>query len=572
MKAICFCGNVIVKEFDTDISTVENEISVKIKKEQLSKKGYDVIRISDTLTKAKAGDDGYMFFPTNCSCGVSLCYFTQRDNAVFTSLVSAMPVCGIGGNENAILIIVKGMACDVRFRVENNNGEYSISPEFVLDGDEPYEDIELTYYKMPNSTYSDMGRIYRKYQLEEKNCIPIRERIKTNEYLKYAAESMEVRIRMGWKPVPTPVMHQNPENEPPLKVVCDLEKLNAIVGQMQVQGIEKAELCLVGWGEGGHDGRFPQQIPSDPRYGGDDELKAFIKKAQKLGYNVVCHTNSVCAYEVADNWDKEALTKQKDEHGNIEPMVRKGYVNSGGLSGGAPWHMCARSAYEKYAVIDLPKVAEYGFRGLHFVDELTACEPVKCYDENHPVTRKDAVKYYRKIAQLSKQLFGGFQSEAWLDFLNADVDYIMYTTFNSKLTHKLNPLFDEGIPFWQIVYHGIVLSNFSSETVNYPLKDNYQQLKFLEYGSRPLMYFYSKFGEGKNWMGDIDLTCASDEEIKTSVAAMKIAYDDYERLNYLQYEFMDNHEKLSDNVYRITYSDGTKITVDYNCGEYKIEK
>ena len=56
------------------------------------------------------------------------------------------------------------------------------------------------------------------------------------------------------------------------------------------------------------------------------------------------------------------------------------------------------------------------------------------------------------------------------------------------------------------------------------------------------------------------------------VDALKAAYDEYERLKWLQYEFMENHEKLGEGVYRVTYSDGTRITVDYNREDYTVEK
>ena len=67
-----------------------------------------------------------------------------------------------------------------------------------------------------------------------------------------------------------------------------------------------------------------------------------------------------------------------------------------------------------------------------------------------------------------------------MDYMNSDVDAILYVGVQSKLTHEQNPLFDEGIPFWQLVYHGIVMSNPTSQTVNYPVKDKYQHLKFIE--------------------------------------------------------------------------------------------
>ena len=58
------------------------------------------------------------------------------------------------------------------------------------------------------------------------------------------------------------------------------------------------------------------------------------------------------------------------------------------------------------------------------------------------------------------------------------------------------------------------------------------------------------------------------DEIAKTVAAIKRAADDYDRMKHLQYEFIENHEKLDNGVVRVTYSDGSVITVDYLGGEY----
>ena len=49
-------------------------------------------------------------------------------------------------------------------------------------------------------------------------------------------------------------------------------------------------------------------------------------------------------------------------------------------------------------------------------------------------------------------------------------------------------------------------------------------------------------------------------------------YDEYKTLQHLAYELMLKHEKVSDGVYRVTYSDNTVITVDYNKNTYEVTK
>ena len=45
---------------------------------------------------------------------------------------------------------------------------------------------------------------------------------------------------------------------------------------MKNAGIDKAELCLVGWNVRGHDGRWPQAFPVEPALGGEEELHWLI--------------------------------------------------------------------------------------------------------------------------------------------------------------------------------------------------------------------------------------------------------------------------------------------------------
>lgn len=560
-----------IRELSPAVEEHGDLIKLTIPKSHLCVPRFDTLVIESSLTTAHKGDKGYMFYPTNFYYGFALTYFVERPNTLFRTWPCATHTCGFCGNENAVFMRIEGEAHDARFEIEYKDGVYSARPHFKFDGDEPDEDITVYYQLMPNATYVDMAKVYRKYQMECKNCIPLRERAAMREPLRRAADCLELRIRMGWKPIPTPVRHQNLQNEPPLKVTCDIATLNKIIDKMHEKGVDKAEICLVGWGPGGHDGRFPQQYPPDERYGTDEDMRKFIARAQKMGYLVVCHTVTCGAYEIANNFDRDLLTKKKDENGDLVPYIREHYKKMG-LNGGEPYSLCAKTAYENYAIHTFPKVRGYGFEGLHYNDELTAIIPEKCYDPNHPVSRKEAWHYFRKVAELSRDLFGGFQTEGYMDFMNEYLDAALYIGVQSELSHEQNPLFDEGIPFWQLVYHGIVLSNPTSQTINYPVKEEAQHLKFLEYGGRPVMYYYSKFGEKHNWMGDLDLHCATDEDIEKSVDAIKIAYDEYEELKHLQYEFMDNHEKLGDGIYRTTFSDGTKITVDYSNDSYKIEK
>lgn len=172
-----------------------------------------------------------------------------------------------------------------------------------------------------------------------------------------------------------------------------------------------------------------------------------------------------------DGYDPAGVREHTDDAGREQCLDRvdvpdeprsDGYAMSGGLSGGVPYILCAEEAYEKYGVSELPKVRDYGFSGLHFIDELTAVEVMPCCHPEHPVNRTE--------------------------------------------------------------------------------------------------------------MGDIDLWLVSDEDMDGVVKALRDADEEYRTLKHLQYEFMDKHEKVGEDVYRVTYSDGTVITVNYREGGYTVEK
>lgn len=84
--------------------------------------------------------------------------------------------------------------------------------------------------------------------------------------------------------------------------------------------------------------------------------------------------------------------------------------------------------------------------------------------------------------------------------------------------------------------------------------------------------WYANFLTGKsNWMGKEDLTCATDEELRAGVAAIKKGYDEFEKLADLQFALMDDHRLLTPTVSLTTYSQGTRVVVNHGSAPYVFE-
>lgn len=511
---------------------------------------------------AESGEEGYLVLPRGRK-GVgddSLCFFRTRQDCEVVTEGPEMTMYGMIAKGRSFLAVVTGMTYDYELVAKVENQVYSVFPRFLLHGRKPYERMEVRFERLPDEAdYNDVAHAYRSYRMDRGELRPLKVRKEERRILEEAMRSPFIRIRMGWKPVPTPVLEQTPETEPEMKVACTFDDVIALMEECHRQGIRHAEFCLVGWNCKGHDGRWPQIFPVEPALGGEEKLREVIKRAKELGYLIVCHTNSTDAYSIAKNWDEEDLIRKAD--GKISQ-------NETSWSGGAMYDLCPAAALRQAEEM-LPQVAALGFTGLHYIDVISTVPPRTCYSEKHPVTARQCVEYWRAIMRLSRKLFGGFSSEGGYDFAAPDMDFGLYISFGDKGC----PLSDCTVPLWQLVYHGIVMGNPYTTTVN---PDEEDWLKVVEYGGRPAIYFYSQFvtpKEGRdNWMGTLDYACHTGEEREKSVAGIAATCRAYEELAWLQEEFMERHRETAPGVYEILYSDGSIIEVDYNRKSYSVQK
>lgn len=518
--------------------------------------GIKHIEIQPEFATATVGEDGYFVMPNG-----HLGTFREK-NGEHALLGNPMPMFGMKTPRMTFVGIVTGLPHAYTLVARAKDGRYSLSLRFQLDGRAPYDDIAVTYRTLAggDADYAGMARAYRRYQLDRGACVPLKERARNNPALDYATKSVEVRIRQGWKPAPSPVEEQTPATEPPMRAVVTFDRVGEILDAFRERGIERAEICLVGWNRKGHDGRYPQLFPVEEALGGEAKLRRLIEKARRMGFQIVAHTNSSDAYRISEVWDEEYIIRDPDQK----------LSKNACWSGGRTYNVCPRRSYERFAQRDLRAVADLGFRGIHYIDVLTIVRPRACFDPRHPLDPNGAARWNDKILAEAKAIFGGVASEGPYDFACGNLDYVLYVSFGG-LT-KIPKMVDRVVPIWQLVYHGIILSNPFTETTNYTIKGDRERLKLVEFGGRPMFYFHSKFLEGsKQWMGAEDITCESDEAMAAGVAKIKEGHDEFQALCHLQMQFMEGHEMVSADVSKTTFSDGSEIVCNYGAAPFTHE-
>lgn len=559
-----------------DVAATGDVLRVCVTATGISERGtarLKTVRLLPEFGAANEGDNGYLVIAQQSG---ALCHLRdKKPGQHFVSVYQSscqcpMPLFGTVRGDSAVAGIITSGQFDARFCVSANWGtqrKYAIDPVFTLrsfrEETRLTDNLAVEYHFLPKTeaNWLGIGKRYRQFNFTKRGLRPLRIRAASSPALAYSAGALEVRIRLGVKPVPYEIKEQTPETEPPIRVFCNFARVRDILDEFHRQGIARTEFCLVGWNRGGHDGRYPQIFPVEPVLGGEAELRATIKHGQKLGYQMVAHDCYYGAYRISEDWSEEYLRKERD-----------GSPQKGGVwGGGQSYNICLARAYDLFAKRDLPKIRALGFSGAHYSDVLSIIGPRPCYDPRHPQTRRQDAEAATRILALAQKIFGAVQSEGSLDFTAPALDRVLYVDCDKWLPLMKRPYVDTCVPLYQTVYHGVLLYNLSTETVNsQPGETTY--LKTIEYGAAPLAYFYGHFllDASKNWLGQRDYRYDDAASLKQVVTELRRVYDDVVRLRHLQMEFIEDYRQIAEGVVQTTYSNGDRVVVNYRQQPYTL--
>lgn len=526
-------------------------------------RGAKELRLLPELSRAETGDDGYYLMPRNIGMrGDFQVFFTEREDAEMTYSRPILSLYGIKKKDFCVLLKPE-RNYKFSYTIRCEKGVYTVTPVVRFDtptSDDAYDDIRIVIIELPSDAgYADMAAAERNIRLSRGEISPLSKKCAERPVMEYQRHAPMIRIRMGWKQSPSPVKHQTPDNEPPMHVACTFADVRRIADSLKKQGINKADLQLVGWGIGGHDGRFPQFFPADERLGGETEMKKTIEYVKNLGFHISTHTIWIDSYEIADtfSWDNVV----KDRNGR--------YLQIGDYSSGYAYHVCPEKQWEN-AIREEPRIAALGENGIHFTDVISIVEPDTCHSPSHPVTTAQGIAWAERLMKFNQVLYGAFCSEGAMDFALGELDYALYVTFGDGFGRNEYAFADRYLPFWELIYHGILYYNPTSPTINYTLKDPADRLTFIMRGGLPSFYFYSRFRTGaKNWMGDNDLTL---EELEKSVSAIKEGMELYKPFEDRQLIYMTDYIFGDDGIETAVYADGFRVVGNFSDKPKEYEK
>ena len=462
------------------------------------------------------------------------------------------------GEGEAWLAIVKGMRCECVDWVEVENGQYRMglrlkAAEIEFD---PYENWVVDFHPLSgtDASYSGMGRRYRSWQLSRGEVKPLRERVEGNPALAYAAESIFVRVKFGRCDRTRTTPEDWLRGTQPVLVEHTFKDFEDIARRLREAGVEKAEMCMVGFQKGGHDGPLPDLFPADDRFGGEAGMRDAAAFAKSLGFRVSCHINQNNFYKNARRWNENDVAK--DAEGN--PL--KYTVFPGGQVYRSCWEVCCN----KYVDRDIADMKALGLDGLMHVDVTSAILPGVCHDPRHPNNRESMRRWQCKVGEKARAAFGGYSSECGIDHCASFLDNALYASNYPGLHSPKTKLVDGHFPVWHVAYSGIILSNPYYATIDAPCPRDTgsgrsdavrgdlpiwtyldtperRMLKVFELNGRP-MFYYTDYRD---------------------LAPLKRMDERWRPLKHLQFEFLDDHAEIAPNVTRSRYGNGEEVVCNY---------
>lgn len=467
-----------------------------------------------------------------------------------------MGVCGILDQNYSLGAFLDNgrFDCSLRIRVCHGKDKlYSIDMIYSLrdyyDDSILADDISVHFEYISSGDYTDLAYAYRKYVTTKRNILSLTEKVVDNPVLQYAAKAITMRCRLGVKPMPCTVWEQTAENQPPVRVMMRFPDVTRLIEACSEKEVGPIEFQMVGWNYGGHDGAFPQVFPVESAFGGEEEMRKTIQRAGELGYPISVHDCYTGGYSLAENF-------------NINYVLRNhgGALNvSNQFAGGQCYRWCPKCAYEHYAKTNMAEISKLNLTGSYYVDVISIIRLVKCYHPEHPLSRREAAQYWKKLLKLQQKLFGASYSEGAREWALPELDhaYIVGEAIESEC-HFV----DEKVPFFQIVYHASVLySSFRDGIDTFPGDIVY--LRNIAYGGLPQVYYHHIFavGWGGGWKND--LTFETDRLDKDAQVFKRMS-DDISRYSHLQFEKMEKFTMHGNALSETIYANGTKVWVNYS--------
>lgn len=573
--------------FKVGYSVSDNYMTADIDIKSISEgKTYKLNKISllPGFFSGTGNDEGYMFVPDGCG---ALINYNNGSAAVYSAPVYGndismderleksktesirMPVFGAVKNNSAMLAVIDegDTAAEISAAVKNSDNYYNYVyssltvrntyEKMMFSADKTDRSRSTAYYKNSlvkdidsyrvryylleeNAGYSEMAAVYREYLVKEKN---LKKQVGDPTLNIDLIGAIDVKANfLGFTYYKT-------------KPLTTYEEALDILKKIKESGVDGIQLRYMGWNNNGlTNNKTLKSVSAIGKLGGRKNLSAL---------NDWCAENSVKVdYDIEllkfySGSKKYKVSNPFNETISFSRYLRSVYAKD---ISKRSWYMLSSKYLDdnfKKISSDLNKL-DISNISLSTLTNLLYSD----YNRKSQVTREEMKN--RIVSVLSSN---GNNLKISGEKANAYTLPYMSKIYSSPFYSSGYSIFDEEIPFYQIVLHGMIdltgESQFTSEDRNI----NY--LKAVETGTQ-LLYEGMAASSSNIVDTDYDYLYGTDFNLWCDDAVNK--YNEYQPLLKKVYDSkIKNHSKLGDGIYRTVFENGVEVTVNYNSDEITVE-
>lgn len=409
----------------------------------------------------------------------------------------------------------------------------------------------IKYTFLSDCDYNDLCKVYRTYVNEQGRLRTLEEKAARNASVNDLIGC--AFVHRGIKTVVQPNSDFfDPENPEKNNNLTRFETREKEIHHLHDLGVEKLYLHLDGWAQPGYDNQHPDYLPACKEAGGWEGMKSLVDAMHECGYMFGIHDQYRDYYLAAPSFDENYACRLTD--GSI-PKHQK-------WAGGPQSYLCATQA-PYYVKRNFQEIEKNGIRlDGAYLDVFTCNEGDECDNPMHRMTRKDCYDFRCKCFEylLSNGILPS--SEEVSDWAVPSLVFCHYAPYDFMLRQPGSPKQGIPVPLYNLVYHDCVIEPWMMDKVSE--EEDYMLYALLN-GGAPYLIRDAAY---PNFDGAFD--GAIEKKLEEDIERCKVVSDLHEKIAKCE---MVRHDMVDGNpmVQRTTFSDGTKVTVDFEKQTYVIE-
>jgi len=386
--------------------------------------------------------------------------------------------------------------------------------------------------------YVTMAKRYRRRVLDTGHFVSLKEKIARNPLVGKLVGSPVIHTSILYHIQPESSYYHKDEPAKNHQLVSFDERARQL-RQLSKKGIKRAYLHLDGWGFRGYDNLHPDIIPPCPEAGGWEGMKRFAETCDQLGYVFAIHDQYRDYYLDAKSYDPRHTIL--DRKGN-RPHGSTWY-------GGKQSILCSRLALG-HVKKNYLSLLSHGVkvRGA-YLDVFAVVPPDECYNPEHPVSRRDCLKYRGTCLDFIRAKGGVVSSEEPADWAIPHIDLVHHGPYALVPNPGRGPAMGIPVPLFNLVYHDALLLPWSLGKGAWGIPEN------------DLGYLHGLANAGLAY-----LSLNPGEKELVRVRTMSALHKRVGILEMTNHEFLDKSFRKQ----RTTFTDGTKVTIDLDSDTFEI--